>query len=198
MVKIQIKRLFLPKFRSLRSASITKRKIFLRRSLFTKKLATWLRSLGLKHSMDVSQLLRLPKRSMNIRLEQLTYHAKCLRQFLSFLCSNLRLSSCSKKKMIKRESLKKLCTDLTKAYHQLRLQKVNGRRLKGSAQEIKLTAMKEFKGRCSSLNCQQLESRLPRYQDLTLICQQISRSLVLMVCSLLSCRANQAQQCATS
>lgn len=141
-----------------------------------RKSATLLKSLELKLQMVASLPLKLLRKSTSTKHVQLISLAKCSQPFLSYLCSNLKPSNFNRRRMIKRVSLKRPCTDSIKDCHQLKLLNQSGKRLRGNVREKKQIARIELKERCSSLNSQPLVSKQQLSPDLTLICLQISVS----------------------
>jgi len=147
--------------------------------------------------MDASLHSRLPKRSMNTRLALLICQERCWRLCPSFLCSNPRHSSFSRRKRIKKGSLMRPCRDSTRVCLPPRQPNQSGRRSRESVLEKSRIATREFSVRFSNSSFPPLVSRQQHCPDLIHTCLQISRSLVLMVYSLHLCQASPAPLCAT-
>ena len=125
--------------------------------------------------------LKLQRRLTSTKRVQPIFLARCLPQSLNYLCSNLRLLSSNRRRMTKKESLKKQCIDSIKACHLPRMQRVNGTRLKEREPEISLSVMIESREKCSNLNCPPPVLKQQLFLDPTLTCQQISVSFIWSV-----------------
>ena len=143
-----------------------------------KRLVISQKSLELKLQMAESQLWRQQRKLTSTNLVQLTFLVRCLQPYQSYLCSNLRLLSFNRRKMIKKESLKKPCTGLIKECLLLKQQRLSGRRLRGNVPEINLSVMRGLRERCLNLSFQPQVSKPLPCRDQTLTCQLISVNLL--------------------
>lgn len=89
-VKILTRKLLMPKLRFLKNVLTTRRKLFLKKSLFMKKYLIWPRNYARKLWKVVKPLWKLLRKSMSTKRVLMIYHAKCLLPFLNFLCSSLK------------------------------------------------------------------------------------------------------------
>ena len=196
--RILTRRLFLPRFMSLRKDLTTRRRLSWRRSSSLRKSPTWPKNCARKPSMVVRPHSRLPRRLMSTRLALLIFPARCSPLYPSYPCSNPRLSSYSKRRRRRTPFWRRVFRTWTKECHQQRTPKWSG----NACSATQCADVKRVK---SVANVKHLRLNLPlqvsRRQPcpvLTVICLPTSRSQDHTVSLPHTSRASLARRCVIS
>ena len=196
--RTQIRKLFSRRFTSSRSASITKKRPFLRKSSSSKKLATWLKSFERKPSTVERQHWKLQRKSTSTKLARLSFHERCLPQSLSFPCSNRRPSSSNKRKRRRMQFSNRVFKTLSNDCLLLKILRWNG----NACSATPCVDAKRPKSAASAKPSR--PSSLPRVSRLrpcpvpTVTCHPTSKSRVHTACSPHISLASLAHKCGIS